>query len=328
VDIKCASYHVFYPAIAPMQTFCLPHYAAEADVVISIPVLKTHMECLVVLGIKNLFGLGSPTIYDAPRHKLHQGFWYGQQLHQIIVDIAQALRPDLTIMDASIGLEGNGPHHVNEGAYTVDVRDRLGHWLVLASTDIVALDATSTRVMGLEPARSEHLVLAHEQGLGEGREEYIEIVGTPLSEVQMDWLGPVKGIQYERPQVGVPVPAVPEVQRGPIVRADQAVGAWKTGYLHWARASVAYLDTPYTDPTPPQGSERTSAVGFHVDRESTYIIFGRALVDLSTQTAPPSDWIASMVRNAEGVKQWEMIYQRDAPCHTRHGIGTATGCIT
>jgi hypothetical protein len=144
----------------------------------------------------------------------------------------------------------------------------------------------------------------------------------------MDWLGPVKGIQYERQQVGVPVPAVPEFQRGPIVRADRAVGAWKTGYLHWARASVAYLDTPYTDPTPPQGSERTSAVGFHVDREGTYIIFGRALVDLSTQTAPPSDWIASMVRNAEGVKQWEMIYQRDAPCHTRHGIGTATGCIT
>jgi len=323
VDTKHGAYYVFVPARANMQTIALSHHAAEADVVISVPVLKTHMECLVVLGIKNLFGLAPPPVYDGPRHKLHQGFASGQQIHQVLVDVAAALRPALTVMDGSIGLEGNGPHHHTPGAYRVDVRDRLGHWLVLASRDPVALDATSTRVIGLDPERSEHLVLAHEQGLGEIEEAKIQIVGTPLDEVRMSWLAPSKGIMMEAEPASVPAPRpenLPPVQSGPIIYADHAVScgedqSWQFGDNDWAQASVAYIGEPYApeeDYEDPEG--RTAAVAFHVERPGTYLIFGRVLAD--TPGGYPPDRLCALLRDAAGIRQQELIFQRTAPLAT------------
>jgi uncharacterized protein (DUF362 family) len=323
VDTKHGAYHVFVPAQANMQTIALSHHAAEADVVISVPVLKTHMECLVVLGIKNLFGLAPPPVYDGPRHKLHQGFSDGQQIHQVLADIAAGLRPALTVMDASIGLEGNGPHHYTPGAYQVNVRDRLGHWLVLASRDPVALDATSTRVIGLDPQQSEHLMLAHEQGLGEIAEAKIQIAGTPLDEVRMSWLPPSKGIMMEAEPASVPPPQPenpPSVQPGPVVYADQAVScsedeSWQFGDHSWAKASVAYIGERYT-PDPYQDPEgRTAAVALHVEQPGTYLIFGRALAD--TPGGYPTDRLCTSLWDAAAERrQRELIFQRLAPLAT------------
>jgi uncharacterized protein (DUF362 family) len=322
VDTKHGAYHVFVPAQANMQTIALSHHAAEADVVISVPVLKTHMECLVVLGIKNFFGLAPPPVYDGPRHKLHQGFSDGQQIHQVLADISAGLRPALTVMDASIGLEGNGPHHYTPGACRVDVRDRLGHWLVLAGRDPVALDATSTRVIGLDPQQSEHLMLAHDQGLGEIAEAKIQIVGTPLDEVRMSWLEPGKGIMMEAEPSSVPPPRLenpPQVLSGSIVYADQSVScgndeSWQFGDDSWAQASVAYIGEPYV-PDPYQDPEgRAAAVAFHVERPGTYIIFGRALAD--TPGGYPADRLCASLRDADGHRQQELIFQRVAPLAT------------
>lgn len=322
VDTKHGAYHVFVPAQANMQAIALSHHAAEADMVISLPVLKTHMECLVVLGIKNFFGLAPPPVYDSPRHKLHQGFSDGQQIHQVLADIAAGLRPALTVMDASIGLEGNGPHHYTPGAYRVDVRDRLGHWLMLASQDLVALDATSTRVIGLDPQQSEHLMLAHGLGLGEIAEAKIQIAGTPLDEVRMSWLPPSKGIMMEAESASAPPPSLenpPAVQSGPIVYADQAVScsddeSWQFGDNSWAQASVAYIGEQYT-PAPYQDPEgRAAAVAFHVERPGAYIIFGRALAD--TPSGYPADRLCASLRDAAGHRQQELIFQRVAPLAT------------
>ena len=322
VDTKHGAYHVFVPAQANMQTIALSHHAAEADVVISLPVLKTHMECLVVLGIKNLFGLAPPPVYDGPRHKLHQGFSDGQQIHQVLADIAAGLSPALTVMDASIGLEGNGPHHYTAGAYRVDVRDRLGHWLMLASRDPVALDATSTRVISLNPQQSEHLMLAHGLGLGEIAEAKIQIAGTPLDEVRMSWLEPDKGIMIEAEPSSVPPPRLenlPPVQPGPIVYADQSAScsedeSWQFGEDSWAQASVAYIGEQYV-PDPYQDPEgRTAAVALHVERPGTYIIFGRALAD--TPGDYPADRLCASLRDADGHRQQELIFQRVAPLAT------------
>jgi len=322
VDTKHGAYYVFVSAQAPVQAIALSHYAAEADVVISVPVLKTHMECLVVLGIKNLLGIAPPPVYDGPRHKLHQGSPSDQPIHQVLVDIAAALRPALTVMDGSIGLEGNGPHHSTPGAYRVDVRDRLGHWLVLASRDPVALDATSTRVIGLDPEQSEHLRLAHEQGLGELEEEAIEITGTPLDEVRMSWLPPKKGIMMEVEPASVPYPQpdnLPPVQSAPIIYAAQAVscqgdGSWQFGENDWAGASVAYMGEPYT-PDPYQDPEgRTAAVAFHVERGGRYLIFGRCLAD--SPGGYPPDRLCTLLWDAEGHRQRELIFRRTSPLAT------------
>jgi uncharacterized protein (DUF362 family) len=141
--------------------------------------------------MKNLFGLTSVTRYstalvDRMRAKLHEA-----GLHQVIVDIAGQVRPDFSIMDFSIGCEGNGPH-VLPGWWgtSVDVRDRLGTWMLLASPDPVALDATSARVIGLDPWEVLHVSRAYNQGLGQMLEEKIELTGATLEELRMPWQRP------------------------------------------------------------------------------------------------------------------------------------------
>lgn len=84
----------------------------------------------------------------------------------IYLDIAEAVKPGLAIVDASIGLEGDGPA-LMFGGKTVDMKDRLGAWTLLASTDPVAADATAARITGQKATDIKQLVMAHDRGLGQ-----------------------------------------------------------------------------------------------------------------------------------------------------------------
>jgi hypothetical protein len=64
----------------------------------------------------------------------------------------------------------------------------LSSWLLLASTDLVAADATAARVMSHDVATVKQLGMAYEMGLGEMREESIEIVGERLDDLRVAWL--------------------------------------------------------------------------------------------------------------------------------------------
>ncbi|MGW8268678.1 MAG: hypothetical protein ACWGSQ_20095, partial [Longimicrobiales bacterium] len=81
---------------------------------------------------------------------------------------------------------GNGPNR-SHGGRTVDMRDRLGAYLLLASTDLVAADATAARIMSHDPNRVAQLGMAHDMGLGEMRKDRIELIGPPLSELRVNW---------------------------------------------------------------------------------------------------------------------------------------------
>ena len=83
-------------------------------------------------------------------------------------------------------MEGNGPSR-GSGGKTVNVKNRLGSWLVLASKDIMAADATAARVMNLHVPDIRQLTLGYDMGLGEIKKESIEIVGEKLSDIEMDW---------------------------------------------------------------------------------------------------------------------------------------------
>lgn len=163
--------------------------AARADRVISLPVIKTHRFAQVSLSLKNFMGVTSSEYYGEGaltfRSKLHHA---PGGLEQTFLDIVAALRPDFTLIDASIGCEGNGPH-VLPGWWgtTVDVRERLGEWLMLASNDLVAADATAARIIGHDPAAVRHIALAYDRGLGQMRQELITLAGASLDELRMDW---------------------------------------------------------------------------------------------------------------------------------------------
>ncbi len=161
----------------------------RADRIISLPVLKTHRLAQLTLSLKNFMGVTSLAQYGGAdsgyRLALHSA---PGGLEQSFLDIVAGVRPDFTLIDASIGCEGNGPY-VLPGAWgaTVDVRDRLGDWLMLASRDLVAADATAARIIGADPAGIAQLQRAYERGLGEIRAEEIQLDGATLDELRMPW---------------------------------------------------------------------------------------------------------------------------------------------
>lgn len=162
---------------------------ARADRIISLPVLKTHRLTRLTLSLKNFMGVTPLATYQvagvAYRIKLHEA---PGGVESAFLDVVDRLRPDFTLIDASIGVEGNGPYAV-PGAWgtTVDVRDRLGSWLLLASDDLVAADATAARIVGQDPAAVGHIVHAYSRGLGQMREDLITLDGAALAELTMAW---------------------------------------------------------------------------------------------------------------------------------------------
>jgi uncharacterized protein (DUF362 family) len=169
----------------------LSSLATRADRVISLAVAKTHRWTLLTGTLKNLFGLTSVNRYGSGLIHTMRTVLHDAGLHQVIVDIAQAVRPDFAMLDFSIGCEGNGPH-VLPGWWgsSVDARERLGSWLLLAGPDPVALDATAARIVGLPADDVRHLALAYAQGLGQLHAERIELTGATLEELRMPWAPP------------------------------------------------------------------------------------------------------------------------------------------
>jgi uncharacterized protein (DUF362 family) len=179
------------PSQSCLSTVDVSNLILQADRVISLPVIKTHRWTLTTGALKNLFGTTPISHYNSPLiSNMRQGL-HDAGLHQVLVDINKAVGIDFAITDFSLGCEGNGPH-VLPGWWgtTVDVRDRLGTWMLLASTDPVALDATSTRVISLNAEDVTHVRLAYEQGLGQILEDKITLSGATLDEIRMPWQAP------------------------------------------------------------------------------------------------------------------------------------------
>ncbi len=124
---------------------------AAADVVISLPRLKTHHWAVATLSLKNLFGTLPGICYGWPKNELH---WRG--IDNSIVDIALTRTPDLAIIDGIIGMEGDGPLN--------GTPRRMG--VLVMGCDLVAVDATCCRLMQLDPEKIGYLVLGARKKLG------------------------------------------------------------------------------------------------------------------------------------------------------------------
>jgi uncharacterized protein (DUF362 family) len=132
----------------------LPDTALGADLIVSLPKLKTHHWTGVTLSLKNLMGVVPGAKYGWPKNLLH---WRG--IHPSIVDIALALRPGFAIVDGIEGMEGDGP--LMGGTVPAGV--------LIMGDNLAAVDATATRVMGLRPERVAYLQLIalHGGSIGE-----------------------------------------------------------------------------------------------------------------------------------------------------------------
>lgn len=140
-----------------LKGFELPEELLECDVFITLPKLKTHGLTYFTGALKNQWGC----IPRNDRILLHR------YLDELIVELNLLLKPAFSIMDGILAMGGRGP--VN-GTPT-----ELG--VMLGSRDPVALDAAAIRLVGLDPRRAKHLVLAAEKGLGRFSENEIDLCG-------------------------------------------------------------------------------------------------------------------------------------------------------
>jgi uncharacterized protein (DUF362 family) len=143
--------------------------AQNADVIISVPKLKTHDQTEMTCAIKKLKGL----LTDKGKRAMHQ-----EGLFEGVVDLMSAVKPGLAVVDAIICQEGLGP--IFGKPVEMD--------LIVAGKDLVAVDSTCARLIGYDPDETLLTVNAAARGLGVMDSELIEILGEPLYEVKRRFL--------------------------------------------------------------------------------------------------------------------------------------------
>jgi uncharacterized protein (DUF362 family) len=128
----------------------------EYDVVVSMPVMKMHMHTGVTLAVKNMKGC----LWRRSKVLLHMlppiDGCDEKPINVAIADMTSVLRPHLSIVDGTVGLEGLGP--------SAGVPKPLG--CVVVGTDAFAADAVACKLMGTDAMKIPHLRLGAEQGYG------------------------------------------------------------------------------------------------------------------------------------------------------------------
>jgi uncharacterized protein (DUF362 family) len=162
--------------------------------ILHLPTVKCHIYTTTTGAMKNAFG----GLLNTRRHYTHS------VIHETLVDLL-AIQKEIhsgifTVMDGTFC--GNGP-----GPRTMIPVEK---GLILASADSVAIDAVSAKIMGFDPFKIDYIRLAHEDGLGVGRIEEIEVLGEEITDMNFRfsvgdnfasrigdllWFSPVKRIQ-------------------------------------------------------------------------------------------------------------------------------------
>jgi len=143
----------------------------QVDAVINLPKLKTHGLTRFTGATKNLFGLVPGLVKMGYHAKLQTA----EQFSEMLIDLLQFHSPVLTVMDAVVGMEGDGPSAGNPR----------GIGCILAGADGIALDVVATSMVGIEPASVPPLQVAIGRGLTTGEVKDIEVLGVPLEEAQV-----------------------------------------------------------------------------------------------------------------------------------------------
>jgi len=179
------------PSRTPLGKIRISSLVANADRVISVPVAKTHSWAQLTLALKNFIGV---TSLEAYAQWVSNSYWdRGKGLDhtsptsitQIYLDVVDAVKPDLALIDFSIGVEGDGPTVGGGNGSTVDMKKRLGSWLLIGSIDIMAADATAARIMSHNLSEMHHLNMGYSMGLGEIHEQSINLVGDRLTDLKV-----------------------------------------------------------------------------------------------------------------------------------------------
>jgi uncharacterized protein (DUF362 family) len=147
-----------------MPTFGVAKTAYEADVIVDLPVIKTHGRTGITCALKNMKGV-LPGEEKKSTHRLG--------LDRAIVDLNRGIKPHLTVVDALVGRSGT---HTRP-------EDSVPLRCVVCGTDPVAVDAVCAALLGFSVGEIHHVRLAGEAALGVTDLDAIEVRGTPIKAV-------------------------------------------------------------------------------------------------------------------------------------------------
>ena len=150
-------------ALAEEGNILVSSVVLEADIVISVPKFKTHGLTVLSGAIKNSYGI----LTGALKGLMHQRAGNPRAFQRMILEVFKLRVPDIFIMDAILGMQGNGPAG----------KDLRHIGLIMASDNAVAMDAVMALMVGLEPRELPVLALAAEEGLGSFEKSDINIDG-------------------------------------------------------------------------------------------------------------------------------------------------------
>lgn len=147
----------------------------DADVVINLPKMKVHLAGTVTLGLKNWNGIIPNCHPDAQQQGAHR-----IELGQKMADLYRVRHADLVIVDAVIGMEGQGPH----AGTPIEMN------LIVAGTDTVAVDSVACSIMGFDPMEIPAVRCAGTEGQGEIDLNKIDVVGNSIESVMKHFKRP------------------------------------------------------------------------------------------------------------------------------------------
>ena len=159
------SFKVSFPDGVAARSFELTTVMKEVSGVISVAKMKTHTFTVLTGAVKNLFGL-IPGLKKAEYHFRMQN---PAAFSEMLVDLAECVRPRLTVMDAIVGMEGDGP---SDGT----LRD-VG--LIISSANVHALDSVLLELTGADAIAVPSVAIAIRRGLAPADLSAIRIVGEP-----------------------------------------------------------------------------------------------------------------------------------------------------
>src|SRR4030042_1064862 len=157
-------------------------YALDVDMIVSLAKMKMVNVCSVSLSLKNIKGVMRPEW----KHRFHCN-----GLNQGIVDLNKTIKPHIAIIDATFAQDQVARKHFPVG-------------LIIISNNCVAADAVCTRIMGLDPADVEHIMLAQKAGFGTAKMDEIEVIGEKLENLigKFKFSNPVSPFEHAKKSGG------------------------------------------------------------------------------------------------------------------------------
>jgi ferredoxin len=143
----------------------------QVDAVINLPKLKTHNLTVLTMSVKNLFGLVPGSLKIGYHSKLVDRELFCEGL----LDLMLFVQPVLTVMDAVVGMEGEGP--------TGGEPRQIG--AIVSGRDPLAIDTLGALLVGVDPLTVTTTRLAAARGLTTGNIQDITVVGDTLDSLQV-----------------------------------------------------------------------------------------------------------------------------------------------